>query len=245
MGAIGHALVAIFVLARHAHLPPARAGGEDEGAAFERRAVFQHDLMIAAFGAGGDQLRRLLQVHDLDVIILHMGFERGSELWPFGTRHGDEIFDVHRIEHLAPEAFGGNAGADALARGIDGRRGPGRPAADDQHLERILALDLFRRAGGRAAVDFGNDLLQFHAARPKGFAVQEDGGDGHHLALVHLRLEQRAVDGDVADAGVEDAHQVQSLHHVRAVLAGQGEIGFKGKVAVQPLDLFDQILRGL
>ena len=77
------------------------------------------------------------------------------------------------------------------------------------------------------------------------FAVQEDGGHGHDLARLDLVLEQGAVDGDMADLRVEHAHQVQRLHHVGAVLAGQREIGLEVIVAVERLDLLDRLRRFL
>src|SRR3546814_18174584 len=45
--AIGDALVAIFVLARHAELAPARAGRQDPGARLQRRAVPEPALVSA------------------------------------------------------------------------------------------------------------------------------------------------------------------------------------------------------
>jgi hypothetical protein len=49
----------------------------------------------------------------------------------------------------------------------------------------------------------------------------------------------------VADVRVEHSHQVQRLDHVRAVLAGQREIGFEVVFAVEVLDLLDDFRRGL
>ena len=76
-------------------------------------------------------------------------------------------------------------------------------------------------ARGGAGVDLGQDLGQLHAARAEELAVQEDRRHGHDLARFDLGLEQAAVDGHVADARVQHRHQVQRLHHVRAVVAGQ------------------------
>ena len=50
---------------------------------------------------------------------------------------------------------------------------------------------------------------------------------------------------DVLDVRVEHGHQVQRLDHVRAVLAGQREVGFEAVVALQRLDLLDHFGRGL
>jgi hypothetical protein len=48
-------------------------------------------------------------------------------------------------------------------------------------------------------------------------------------------LEHGAVDHGVADAGVEHGHQVQRLHDVRAVVAGQRNEGFEIEGAGQAL----------
>src|SRR5690606_39533341 len=71
--AIGHALVAVLVLAGHAHLPPARAGGEHHAAAAHGGATLELDR--------GDAVRVLaqrpaaLQVHDVDVVLAHVRLE--------------------------------------------------------------------------------------------------------------------------------------------------------------------------
>jgi hypothetical protein len=82
---------------------------------------------------------------------------------------------------------------------------------------------------------------RLHAALAEGLAVQEDGGHRHDLARLDFRLEERAVDRDVGDVRVQHRHQVQRLHHVRAVLAAQREIGLEMIVALERLDLIDQI----
>jgi hypothetical protein len=81
-----------------------------------------------------------------------------------------------------------------------------------------------------AGVHLGQDLGQLHAARAEGLAVEEHGGHGHDLALLHLLLEQPAVDRHVAHARVEHRHQVQRLHDVRAVVAGQAHPGLEDQV---------------
>ena len=70
----------------------------------------------------------------------------------FSMRHG--------VEHLAAEALGGDAGADALAGGVDRGRGAGGAAADDEHVERVLRVDLLGVALGGAGVELGDDLLE-------------------------------------------------------------------------------------
>jgi hypothetical protein len=49
----------------------------------------------------------------------------------------------------------------------------------------------------------------------------------------------------VADTRVHHAHEVQCLHHVRAVLARQREIRLEGEVALEIADLVEQFLLDL
>ncbi len=83
------------------------------------------------------------------------------------------------------------------------------------------------------------NLFQAHAALTEQLAVQVDARHRHDLALGDFVLEQRAVDGDVLDAGVQYCHQVQRLDDVRAVLAGLREISFEMELALQSANLFD------
>jgi hypothetical protein len=46
--------------------------------------------------------------------------ETGGELVTSSLAHGNEAFDADRIEQLTAEPLGGDAGANALARGMDG-----------------------------------------------------------------------------------------------------------------------------
>ncbi len=174
-----------------------------------------------------------------------MFFQRAGQFRAFGFLHRDEVLDGHGVQHLAAEALGRHAGADALARSVDGRRGTGRTTADDQHVEGVLGVELLGVAGGGAGVELGEDFLFAHAALAEQFAVEVDARHGHDLAGFDLVLEQRAVDGDVADGGVEHGHQVQRLDHVRAVLAGQREVGLEVVFAFDVLDLLDDLRRGL
>ena len=246
MRAIGHALVAILLLAGHAHLPPTRASGEDHRPRLQRGPVGQLHFDQATGGvAGRHQLLGALQVHHVHVVFVHVLFQRSSHLRTFGVRHRDEVLDRHGVQHLAAETLGRHASADALARGVDCRGRAGRTAADHQHVEGVPGLDLLRLAGAGAGVDLRQDLLQAHAALVEHLAVEEHGGHRHHLALLHLVLVQRTVDGNVPDVGVQHAHQVQRLHHVGAVLAGQREIGLEGVLPIEIAHLLDHVGRSL
>jgi hypothetical protein len=163
----------------------------------------------------------------------------------FGVFDGDEVLDAEGVEHLATEPFGHDAGADALAGGVH-RGGSGRrTASHHEHVERALLGQAGGIAIGRTGVELGDDLLQAHTTLAEHLAVQEHGGHGHDLAVGDLLLEQGAVDGGVANARVEHAHQVQGLHHVGAVLAGEAEVGLEVQVAVERLHLLDDVLGGL
>ena len=105
----------------------------------------------------------------------------------------------HGVEHLAAEALGGDAGADALAGGVDRRGGAGRAAADDEHVERRP----WRRSASasRSAAPVSSlATICSRVMRPwsNGSPLRNTVGTAMHLAGVDLVLEQRAVDGDVA-----------------------------------------------
>ena len=72
-------------------------------------------------------------------------------------------------------------------------------------------------------------------------AIELHAGHRHDLLFGHLILEQGAVDHGVANAGVNHRHHVQRLHHIRAVMAGERNVGFKMKACRQRLDLLDQL----
>ena len=60
----------------------------------------------------------------------------------------------------AAEALGRDAGVDALASGIDRRRGAGGAATDHENVEGVLGLDLLGHAIDGAGVQLGQDLFQ-------------------------------------------------------------------------------------
>src|SRR5690606_41568712 len=59
--AVGYTGVAVLTFARHVHLAPAGAGGQNHGAALEHATIFQLDLDHLARG----ELHGALQVHDV------------------------------------------------------------------------------------------------------------------------------------------------------------------------------------
>ena len=93
-------------------------------------------------------------------------------------------------------------------------------------------------------VDLAHDLFERHPPLAEGLTVDEDGRDGEDVALVDLVLEERAVDSGVGDARVEDAHEVERLHDVRAVLTREGEVGLEVQIGIEAAHLLEQFLRG-
>ena len=238
MRAVSHALVLVFVLAGHVDIAPARAGRQDDGLAFQRGTAFELDFDQAlARCSRRDQGFGALQVHDVHLVGAHMLLQRKGELRPRRFLHGDEVFNAHRVQHLAAETLAGDAGANAFAGGVNRRRRTGRAAANDQHVKGFLGGDFFRLARHPAGVNLRQDFLQAHAALGELGAVQVDRWHGHDLAFLDLILEQRAVNHRGLDARVLHCHQVQRLHHVGAGVARQRDIDFKVKIAVECADL--------
>jgi hypothetical protein len=77
---------------------------------------------------------------------------------------------------------------------------------------------------------------------PKGSPFEEHRRHRHDAARLDLLLEQRAVDHGRLDVRVEHRHQVERLHHVRAVVAGQRDEGLEAEAAFDAPDLRDQRL---
>ncbi|OQB99789.1 MAG: hypothetical protein BWX79_03052 [Alphaproteobacteria bacterium ADurb.Bin100] len=239
--AVGHALVPVLRFARYVDVAPARAGGQDHGFRLQRAAVGQLQLGQTAGLAGGDELVSALQVHDVHVVGAGVGFECGGKLGAVGFEHRDVVLDRQRVVDLPAEALGRHTGADALARGIDRGGRAGRATADDQHVVRRLGAKLGRVPRSRTRVELGDDFFHAHAAGAEHGAVQEDHGHRHDFAGVDLVLEGAAFDHGGLDLGVQDGHEAERLHHVRAVVAAQGHVDLEVEVTVQRLDLLDHL----
>ena len=245
MRAIRDALVFVLGLARHIHVAPACAGRQDDGFALERAAIGQLHL---------DQATRLccrhdgvgtLQVHDVDVIRTGVRFQCGGEFRPVGLQHRNVVLDGHGVVGLAAKAFGHDAGTNAFAGGVHARRSARRPTAHDQHVKRFFLGQPGGILGSGTGVDLGQNFFDQHTTRTKHGAVQKDHGHGHDLALGHFFLEGTAFNDRGLDLGVENSHQAQGLHNVRAVVAGQAHVDLKIEVApvsgAQALDLLDDV----
>ena len=149
--AVGDAAVAVFLLAGYAHAAPPGTSGQDDGPALEAGAAGGLDGDHAGSLVTADRLD-LLQVHDVDAVVTGVGLQGSGKLGTVGFQHRDVVLDGHGVQHLAAEALGHDAGADALAGRVDGCCSTGRAAADDQHIERILLGKFLGGAGVGAAV---------------------------------------------------------------------------------------------
>ena len=186
-----------------------------------------------------------LQVHHVHLVVAHLRFQRGRELRAIGFQHRDVVLDRHGVVDLTTHALGRDAHADALARRVHSRGGTGRATTDDQHVVGVLGVELGGFALTRLRVELGDDLFHTHAAGGEHLAVQEHHGHGHDLALGHFLLEGTAFDHHRLDLRVDDVHERQRLHHVRAVVAGQGHVDLEAEVTVQRLDRIDHVLLDL
>ncbi|MNZ43958.1 hypothetical protein D3C78_615730 [compost metagenome] len=244
MRAVRHALVAVLLLARHVHFTPPRTGRQNHGPGLQRCAAGEVNLVQLAILAGY-QFVGTLQVHDVHVVLLDVFFQGHGQFRAFGFLHRDKVLNGHGVQHLATKTFGRDTGANAFTGRVDCRRSTGRATADHQHVKGFFGADLLGLAFDAAGVDLGEDFFQAHAALTEVHAIEVDAWDRHDLALIDFSLEQRAVDGDVANVRVQYRHQVQRLDHVRAVLAGQREVSLEVELAFERADLFDHFGTGL
>ncbi len=194
---------------------------------------------------GRNQLLGTLHVHDVDFVFVDVLLHGRHQFRAFGVRHRNQVFDAHGVGHLATKTLSRDTGRNALSCGIDSRSRACRATTDHQNVKRIFLVDLTSFFFSRVGVQPGRNLFQRHPALAPGLAIQVNTGYRHHFTLLNFVLEQGTVNGGVLDVRVQHAHQVQGLNHVRAVLAGQREVGFKLELTFQLLNLLDHFLRRL
>ncbi|MNC35532.1 hypothetical protein D3C75_840190 [compost metagenome] len=199
--------------------------------------------MEAAFLRRRNQFAGALAINHVHFIVADVCFQGTRQLLTFGFWHGDIVFDIHRIQHLATKTFAHQAGTDTFTCGVNRCRRTRRAGSDNQHIVCFTFVQLGCRAFFCAAVHFGDDLSQRHTTLTKLFTVHKYRRNAHHVTIGDFVLEHAAVNRGVFDARVQYRHQVQRLHHVRAVVAGERIIGFKLKITVEVTDLLQQRLR--
>jgi hypothetical protein len=141
-----------------------------------------------------------------------------------------------------PKRSAAIAGAEALARGVDRRRRARGPAADDQHVERLLSAELLGRLRAALAVEPGQQLLDAHLAAGEHSPLRNVAGTAITLRAVDLVLERAALDQRRGDARIVQRQQRQRLHHVGAVVARQREVHLEREIAVELADLLEHLV---
>ncbi|MNZ67378.1 hypothetical protein D3C78_856240 [compost metagenome] len=66
--------------------------------------------------------------------------------------------------------------------------------------------------------------------------------NSHDLFAFYLFLESCTINHRMSNSRVKHTHQVQRLHNVRTIVAGQADIRFKVVFAFNAFDLIDDIL---
>ena len=219
--AIRHAAVRVLGLAGDTHAAPTCAGGDDQRTRLQCSAALQRQRMEAADPWGRINTLGALRRDDLDLVIPYVFFELCSKLWAFGIRRGNEVLDTHRVEELPTKAFGHNGSPQSLAGGVDRSGRTGRAAADDQNVERVHGGDFLDRTIAASGIDHRDEFFEGHTALTELFAVAEHRWYSHYFASCNFVLERAAIKGNMFDVRVDDAHQVERLHDVGAVLAAQ------------------------
>ncbi len=199
--------------------------------------------MQAAFGRCRNQLDGALCINNVDFIIINVRTQCTGQFRAFGFLYRDVVFDIHGVQHLATKTLAHQAGTNTFTRRVNRRRCTRRATADNQHFIGFTLVQRFRRTLVGVGVDLADDFSQAQAALTKLFAVQEHGWHAHDIAFLNLILEHAAIDRRVRDTRVDHRHQVQRLHHVRAVMAGERIIGFEVEIAFQRGNLIQQLLR--
>ena len=114
----GDAVADVFFFAGDAKLAPFGTAGDDERAGlnrlagveqhFVRRPAFFHALHTQVFAEGNRVGGKV-------------GVQFARQFRAGGFRHGDEVFDVHRVFHLTADAVGNEGDFQPFARRVDGR----------------------------------------------------------------------------------------------------------------------------
>ena len=86
---------------------------------FDANLVQVENRLGVFISARGNELHRLGEVHYVDIVFADMPFQLARQLRPFGVRRPRQVLDAERVMQLAAEAFRCDAGAEALARGVD------------------------------------------------------------------------------------------------------------------------------
>ncbi len=90
--------------------------------------------MEAAFLRRRHQLAGALAVDHIHFIVVDVRFQRASQFLTFGFWHGDIVFDIDSIQHLAAKTFAHQTGTNAFTGRVNRCRRTRRAGANDQHI---------------------------------------------------------------------------------------------------------------
>ncbi len=216
-----HAAPGVFRLAGYAELAPRRAGGDDDLRGFEPLARRGQQCFRRTFV--GEACYRPVVEH-LHPVVLDVPAQVGGQLLARRRCHGDEVLDAGRLVDLPAHATGDDGDAQSLAGGIDGGSRGGRASARHDEVEAL------RGSGGHGVAPEGVFQLveQFAERAPpdvEHFPVGDDRRYGLHTDACGLLGPERAVGHVVPDAGVAEGDEVERLHDVGAVGAGERDVG--------------------
>ena len=201
--AIGHAFGAILIFARHVHVAPFRASGNDHAARLQHRAGRRFNLVQTTLDRRRNQFAGALAVNDIHVVVADVRFQRPGQLLAFGFRHGNVVFNVYGIQNLTTETLAHQTGTDPFTCGVNRCRRARRAGANNQHVVRITLVQLFRRTFFCAGIHFGDDFGQRHTPLAELLTIQVNRRNAHHVALGDFVLERTAVNRRVLNAWVE------------------------------------------
>ena len=181
---------------------------------------------------------------EVDGIVFDVFAEVLCQFRAGGFGDGDEIFDSHRVVDLSAETFGHDGHVQTFAGGVDGCGTAGGATA---HHNEIVGTFNFLGGQLRCAevlLEFVEQAGEFAATAVHQLVAAEHCGHTLQVKLVHLVLEQRTVHNFLREIGVVEGDEVERLHHIGAVGAGQRDVGGETNRAAEGLNAANEHLIG-
>ena len=171
----------------------------------------------------------------MHTVVFHVFPQVGRQLWSGGPRHADEVFDARRFVHLSAHPVCHECHVEPLARRIDGGCGSGGPASGHDEVE-ALRPGCCHGLGSESAFELSEQVAQRSPSDVECLSVCRDGRYGLYAEMLCLFGPEGAVGYVVRDAGMVEGDEVERLHHVRAVRAGERDVGDQMDGAVEGAD---------
>ena len=213
--------VGVFVL--QIEPPPFGTGSDDDRRRNEGFTPFGRDALFLAFEAHAADAA--VGKHR-DGIGLQVAEEVGRKLATGGLRHRNEVFNTLRFVHLTTDALRHDGHVETFACGVDRSRSSGRAAAHDHHVKAMLhgfGLGQFVAAG--LFFQFVEQHTEVAAADVDLLIAKEHRRHALEFESIHLVLEKSAVHHLVTNAGIDQRHDIERLHHIGTVRAGERHVG--------------------